>query len=114
MKNADRPEIKAVLLDWDDTCVNTIGPIWLLHKFVAAEYYDKDLKDEEIKEHWGKPLPELVKLLYDTHDHELAFKNILLHKESPEYYKQFFANVTELLSKIALNKKLGLVTAHVR
>ncbi len=106
--------IKAVLLDWDDTCVNTIEPIWLLHKFIAKTYYDKELADEEIRQHWGKPLHELVKALYDTSDHELAFQNILKHRSSKQYYKKFFAGVPELLKWIAKTKELRLVTAHVR
>jgi HAD superfamily hydrolase (TIGR01549 family) len=108
------PEVKAVLLDFDDTCVKTIEPIWRLHKFIAATYYNKKLSDEELHTHWGKPLHELVQHLYDTDDHKIAFQNIYKHKDDAEYFKEFFEKVPELLEKIAGQKKLALITAHVR
>ena len=58
--------IKAVFLDHDDTLVDTIGTKWAQHKHVAKRYYGKDLTDAEIIEHWGKPLQELIGLLYGT------------------------------------------------
>src|SRR5687768_9277251 len=105
MINKTNKPVKAVLVDWDDTCVSTIEPIWLLHKFVAGKYYDKLLSDEDIRQHWGKPMHELVKLLYETDDHEQAFRNILNHVHVSEFEKKFFDGVPELLSKIASSKK---------
>lgn len=108
------PEIKAVVFDWDDTCVSTIPPIWALHKFVASTYYNKTLGDEEIKQHWGKPLHELVRHLYEIDDHVPAFEYLAKHKADREYFKKFFDGVEELLGRLALSRKVGLVTAHIR
>lgn len=114
MTNNSKSTIKAVLLDFDDTCVKTIEPIWRFHKFIAKTYYSKKLVDEELHAHWGKPLHELVKHVYGTNDHEAAFEFIHKHKNDKEYYKTFFEGVPDLLSKIARQKSLALITAHVR
>jgi phosphoglycolate phosphatase-like HAD superfamily hydrolase len=107
----DYSDIRAVLLDWDDTCVGTIEPIWLLHKHIAATYYNKQLTDEELKMHWGKPMAELAQSLYETDDHKVAIEYILKHKNTEEYYKKFFHKVPALLGEISIHKKLGLLTA---
>ncbi|HSW99568.1 MAG TPA: hypothetical protein VLH38_00880, partial [Patescibacteria group bacterium] len=63
---------KVVLFDHDDTLVGTIGTKWEQHKHVAHTFYGKELSDDEIQEHWGKPLTELVCLLYGTDDVDQA------------------------------------------
>ncbi len=57
------PEIKAILFDHDDTLVQTIKSKWAQHKYIAKTFYHKNLKDEELRLHWGKPFTELVELL---------------------------------------------------
>jgi phosphoglycolate phosphatase-like HAD superfamily hydrolase len=60
--------IKAVLFDHDDTLVGTIEAKWAEHKHIAKTYYNKRLTDDEIRQHWGKPLSVMVGLLYGTND----------------------------------------------
>lgn len=50
--------IKVVLFDHDDTLVGTISTKWAEHKFIAKKYYQKELTDDEIRLHWGKPLAQ--------------------------------------------------------
>ncbi len=105
--------IKAVLFDHDDTLVGTIVPKWAHHKHVAKIHYGKDLLDEEIRSHWGKPLPELVKLLYGTENVEEALaNNALSHERFP---KILFDGSIELLNSLHNGGiKTGIITATSR
>lgn len=101
------------MFDHDDTLVGTIGPKWNQHKFFARTYYNKDLTDDEIKEHWGKPLPELVCLLYGTDDATEAIEYNIKHHES--YPKTLFPHTLEVLKRLRRdNKKIGVITATIR
>lgn len=105
--------IRAVLFDFDDTMVNTIGSKWDQHKFIARKYYDKDLTDEEIALHWGKPLSQLVCLLYETDDAEQALANNARHMN--EFPKEIFSETNATLQKLKMaNKVIGIITATNR
>lgn len=105
--------IKVVLFDHDDTLFGTIGPKWAEHKYVAKTYYDKDLTDDEIRPHWGKPLHELVCLLYGTDDVDQAMAYNIKHHE--EYPKLLFTETVPMLKHVkSLGKKIGVITATHR
>lgn len=105
--------VKAVLFDHDDTLVGTIGTKWEQHKHVAKTFYGKELTDDEIKEHWGKPLEELACLLYGTDDVKLAMDNILATHEA--FPKELFAATIPTLRHIkAAGRLIGIVTATSR
>ena len=105
--------IKAVLFDHDDTLVGTIGTKWAQHKHVASKYYGKELTDEEIKLHWGKPLRELVCLLYGTDDVEQAMaNNTACHEDFPK--ELFVASIPTLKHLKAAGKLIGIITATSR
>jgi phosphoglycolate phosphatase-like HAD superfamily hydrolase len=105
--------VKAVFFDHDDTLVGTIGPKWAHHKHVARTYYDKELSDEEIIPHWGKPLGELVCLLYGTDDAEQAMaNNKACHEDFP---KTLFSATVSTLERIKhAGKMIGIITATSR
>lgn len=50
--------IKAVLFDHDNKLVATKEAKWAHHKFVAQKFYGRELLDDDILPHWGKPLPQ--------------------------------------------------------
>jgi phosphoglycolate phosphatase-like HAD superfamily hydrolase len=106
-------DIKAVFFDHDDTLVDTMGTKWAQHIFIASEYYGKNLSREEITEHWGKPLHELIGILYGTNDIEQAMEyNIKHHKQFP---KGLFPGTIDTIKKLhASGKVIGIVTATVR
>ncbi len=105
--------IKAVFFDFDDTLVNTIGPKWAQHKHIAKTYYGKDLSDEEITAHWGKPLSALLQLLYETNDAAQALSyNTLMRPHFPKQLHSFALETLEHLK--SQGKKIGLVTATTR
>lgn len=106
-------DIKVILFDHDDTLVGTIGPKWDEHKFIAKTYYDKHLTDEEIRTHWGKPLNELVCLLYGTDDTKHAIDYNIRHHES--YPKTLFPHTMRVLRHFReAGKQVGIITATNR
>lgn len=113
MSNLIGSHIKAVFFDHDDTLVGTIKPKWELHKFVAKTYYDLDLTDEDIIKHWGKPLRELVCILYGTDNAEEALANNTLHHEN--YQKILFKETISTLKHLhSMGFVLGIITATSR
>jgi HAD superfamily hydrolase (TIGR01549 family) len=106
-------KIKTVFFDHDDTLVGTIGPKWAHHKYVAHTYYGKKLTDAEIIPHWGKPLGELVCLLYGTTDVEQAMaNNTACHKDFP---KTLFEATIPMLERLKrAGKIIGIITATSR
>lgn len=105
--------IRAVFFDLDDTLVATIKPKWEQHKFIAREHYKKILTDDELRQHWGKPLSLMLQLIYGTEDINGAFENVALHRH--KYPKVLFEKVVEdLLSVRSSGKLTGLITAHRR
>jgi phosphoglycolate phosphatase len=105
--------VKAVFFDHDDTLVGTIGPKWAQHKFVAKKHYGKKLSDDELREHWGKPLRELLGLLYGTDDIDEALKNAYTYLE--DFEKELFNATLPTLRHIkAAGKLIGIVTSTSR
>jgi len=105
--------IKAVFFDHDDTLVNSIGTKSAQHKYIARLYYSKELTDEEIRKHWGKPLYELFRILYETDDAEMALAHTLTHHE--EFPKKIFPETIPVFRRLhAAGKILGIITAHDR
>ena len=105
--------IKAILFDHDDTLVGTRVAKIACHKHVAKTFYGKELTDEEILPHYGKPLTELVCLLYGTDDVEDALaKNYSARNDFP---KVLFEDTIPTLKHLYSQKKLlGVITATVR
>lgn len=105
--------IKAVFFDHDDTLVGTIEAKFEQHKHVARTFYDKELTDEELKLHWGKPLNELACLLYGTDDIDKAMTYILATHEA--YPKELFEVTIPMLQRVkAAEKIIGIITATSR
>ncbi len=106
-------QIKVVFFDHDDTLVDTIGTKWAQHKHIARNHYGKELTDEEIIKHWGKPLSELVCLLYGTDDVDQALAhNAASHEDFP---KKLFAPTIPMLRHVKeAGKLVGIITATSR
>lgn len=102
--------IQVVIFDHDDTLVSTMQAKWAQHKYIAKEFYDKVLTDEELKKHWGKPLTMLVQLLYETDHIDVAMSyNIATRNLFP---KRLFSDTLLTLENLRkMGKKIGLVTA---
>jgi phosphoglycolate phosphatase len=106
-------DVKVVLFDHDDTLVDTIGPKSREHKHVARQYYGKELTDEEIRQHWGKPLSTLVGLLYDTDNIDIALQRVWA--EYDNFPKELYPHSIKTIQDIrATGKKTGIVTSTRR
>lgn len=101
--------IRAVFFDYDDTLVKTIGPKWKQHKYTARTFYGKELTDDELRLHWGKPLSELVCALYGTDDAELALASYTRHDKYPT--ELFTATVPTLRHLREAGRLAGVITA---
>jgi HAD superfamily hydrolase (TIGR01549 family) len=105
--------IRVVLFDHDDTLVGTIGTKWAEHKFIAQKYYNKTLTDSEIKQHWGKPLAEMVCLLYETDNAQEALDYNVLHHT--QFEKELFSATIPVLEHLKeRGMQLGIITATSR
>ena len=103
-------DCKVILFDFDDTLVETIKPKWAQHKYVAKTYYNKELHEDEIRLHWGKPFSLLLKELYQTDKIEEATTyNIATRERFPKLLFPEMTNVIEELKR--RGKVLGIVTA---
>jgi HAD superfamily hydrolase (TIGR01549 family) len=102
--------IRAVLFDHDDTLVSTIEAKWAEHKYIAKTYYGKRLTDDEIRQHWGKPLSVMVGLLYGTNDMNQAMAyNTAAYEDFPKKLED--DTIATLGHLHESGKKLGVITA---
>lgn len=102
--------IKAVLFDHDDTLVGTIETKWAENKHIAQTYYNKRLTDDEIRQHWGKPLTVMVGLLYGTDDINQAMAyHAAAHEGFPKKIRDDTVATLRYLHKSG--KTLGVITA---
>lgn len=105
--------IKAVLFDHDDTLVATKEAKWAHHKFIAQKFYGRELLDDDILPHWGKPFPQLVCLLYGTDNLEEALaNNASCHEDFPKVLlKDTIPVIRQLHSR---GRLIGIITATSR
>lgn len=104
---------KAIFFDHDDTLVGTIEAKFRQHKHVARTWYNKELTDEEISLHWGKPLRHLFQILYEDNDLDMILSRVQqVHRQFP---KILFESTLPTLRTLHDNgTRLGLVTATSR
>ena len=106
-------DIRAVFFDHDDTLVDTIGSKWAQHKSIASKYYGRELTEEDLRDHWGKPLEELFRLFYGTADIQQATDYTLAHHK--EFPKPLFPETIPTLRRLHVAGKItGIITATLR
>jgi HAD superfamily hydrolase (TIGR01662 family) len=108
------PKYKAVIFDLDDTLLESREVKWAHHKAVAKKFYNLDLTDEDIREHWGKPFHVLVSELYqhkDTLDNLIA-ANVAIREE---FRKKVYPGAVEVVKEIIKNGvKVGILSAATK
>lgn len=103
--------IKVVLLDHDDTLVNTYEACLELNKHVSRTWYGKELTDEMLSKHWNVPLTESLRRIYGTDDTALVQQRIL--ECYPLYPKKLIGcTVTKKLK--AAGMPIGIVSSSGR
>ena len=108
-----KKSIKAILFDHDDTLVATKEVKFAHHKYVAKKFYGKELSDAELRLHLGKPLTQLVCLLYGTDNGEQALANNTSCRD--DFPKVLFNGTIPTLEHLhTKGMLLGIVTATTK
>lgn len=105
---------KAVIFDFDDTLVESRAQKWAQHTHVAKKFYNLDLTEDKIREHWGKPLDILVGELYSHSDSlENMFK--ALGSTRGGYLKKIYPESLNTIETLLGNDvKVGILSAVTR
>ncbi|HSX05614.1 MAG TPA: HAD hydrolase-like protein [Candidatus Saccharimonadales bacterium] len=104
---------RAILLDADDTAIDTIGTQWPKHIHIAWKHYGKVLTPEEIRRYYGKPLGEYVCALYGTTNEEQAVAYSMQYRgQFPKKLFPFTIPALRCLREAGL--LLGVVTTSTR
>lgn len=105
--------IKAVFFDHDDTIVMSWEAKWEQHKFVAEKHFNIILTDEIMGQHYGKPFPELIKVLYQTDNPDPVFEILAQYREI--YPKVVHPESASTLAALhSMGKLTGILTATTR
>jgi HAD superfamily hydrolase (TIGR01509 family) len=100
---------KVAAFDFDDCLVATIKNVWDLHKFVAKNSFSVTLTSDQIRDVWGRPLPELVEALYKQ-PYSVVEPHLLAAKQ--KYPKEVFPDSIPLLRALkAAGKVVAVVTS---
>ncbi|HEY4503254.1 MAG TPA: HAD-IA family hydrolase [Candidatus Paceibacterota bacterium] len=105
---------KAIIFDYDDTLVESRKQKWDQHKHVAKKFYNIDITDGDLGEHWGKPLHLLVEGLYKLSDTvENIYTNLALTRD--DFRKVVYEGSVDLVKRLLKdNIKIGVVSATAR
>ncbi|MBN1332064.1 HAD-IA family hydrolase [Candidatus Dojkabacteria bacterium] len=104
-------KIKAIIFDYDDTLVNTHHVIWDKYKLTGKKFYDIEITEESLREHWGEPFEQLQKNLFgDVDDPESIKENYFSLNE--QFPKSFLPGVPETLKQLkSIGYNLSIVSA---
>lgn len=106
--------IKALLSDFDDTLVFTIGPKWKQH-IVAAQRYGIELTEGKIRQHWGEPLPKLIANLYELKDEQAIQLAVEYYNSLEGFPKAIKPGAIELVRNLAEKGiVIGIITATIK
>ena len=103
-------EIRAALLDLDDTLLKTAEIKWAHHKAVAAQY-GITLTDETLARYWGMPFDHMIGYLYNHADtvENMRAANRALEARFP---KEIQSDTIAVLGKLAMHGIVaGIVTS---
>ncbi len=102
-------DIRAVFFDLDDTLRGTYSAKSMLHKYNARKVFGFELTDDEILQHWGKPVDELLVAVYGD-DLDTAYAAVAENEHLFEC--KLIGNPDAVLRKLRSQKIVtGLVTS---
>jgi HAD superfamily hydrolase (TIGR01549 family) len=102
---------QAVLFDLDDTLVKTHLVKWAHHKAVAKKFYNIDLTDEVIREHWGKPFEPMMAIFYQNADTPANMLAANLSLED-QYLKELQEDALDAVDTLlAARVEIGIITS---
>jgi phosphoglycolate phosphatase len=105
---------KAVVFDLDDTLLKTYPVKWEQHKATAKRFYNTELTDDTIRQHWGKPTRDLVRAYYSTDD-TTESKVANYRSLDNDYLKELHDDSISVLNYLSRHRIFtGLVTNAAR
>ncbi len=111
MLKINKNRYKAIIFDFDDTLVESRLSKWAQHKHVAKTFYNIDISDEDIAQHWGKPLSELIRILYKESDTIENMKSAIFSVKN-NFLKKVFPDTHRVVTTILDNgMEVGILSA---
>lgn len=105
--------IKAILLDCDDTLVDTIGTKIEAMRHAGKVFYNLDIPAETIRGHWGIPYDQMMTALYGHVDTlENAKKNY--HSVRDNFPSTIHGDANKVVKNLLGKYVVGMVTSGPR
>ncbi len=104
-------DIKAILFDFDDTLMQTKKIKVKAIKTLGLRYYNFDIPDELIDQHWGTPFSSFYENVFTSVDDDLD--RILARREmiNEEFRNQPYDDAKSVLTYLTSKYMVGIVTA---
>ena len=105
-------QVKAILLDWDNTIANSFDQLVLFHQQVGRQLGWPPVTKEQIQALWSKPFEELIQALWpaqDSKDFDMAYRRHILNETVPE-----IKGAATTIAKLKSSFLLGILTAAPR
>ena len=100
--------IKAILFDVDDTLIKTFETKKEALKDIGRKFYGVELIDKDIRAHWGRPIRELLKSLYEDVDIEEAFERYVTERKN--HPTTAYEDTLSTLRELVKDYLLGIIT----
>jgi HAD superfamily hydrolase (TIGR01509 family) len=101
---------RAILFDLDDTLVCSMQIKMLQHKEAAKRFYNVEIDDNKLKNHWGKPTKELVQILYGSIEPPEKLVKIF-HSLDADFPKEAIPKAPYVVGQLAHNGvTMGIVS----
>ena len=102
--------IKAVLFDFDDTLVETKAIRYKALKEAGKTFFNIDITDKDIDEHWGKPFNSFISGVFrKANSTEVLTQNYksILHK----YPNEPFPSTNDVIKELSKKYLLGIISS---
>ncbi len=105
---------KAILFDFDETLVEAMNVKWKQHQATAKQFYDHELTEETIRQHWGMPFEPMIQLFYANKDTVENMKDNY-HSLDDQYPKYPFIDTIPVLSYLQSHSYwTGIITSMTK
>ena len=102
--------LKAIIFDLDDTLLKTKQTKFAAQKFAGKHFYNLEITDEKLRQHWGKPFLTFMSEVYDYVD---TPENIAKNYRSivQNYANEAYEDVLPVLAELYDQYKVCVLTA---
>lgn len=105
--------IKAILFDLDDTLIRTKESKSQAIIQTAKQFYNLDIKTDQINQHWGKPFRQFMEILFAGVDQpDTVLKNYASIRD--RYPAKAYPDAISVLNKLASDYRIGIISSATR